>query len=123
MIKDKKETGIKIVIVGGCAKLIVKDYMPTNIYIIVPSINELLVPGFIDEEFMDSREWTEHWLKLNLNCNSDHKKEIFDVFNRAQNKFNLWTEHKELFWPDGLHANRLGHKILFDYLVDNLNLN
>jgi len=118
-----KETGIKIVIVGGCAKLIVKDYMPTNIDLTVPSLCELLVPGFIDNEFMNSREWNDHWLKLETKCNFEHKKEIYNVYNNAGVRFDLWKKRKDLFWPDGLHANRLGHKILFDYLLDNLNLN
>jgi len=117
-----RQTGIKIILVGGCAKILIKDYKPANIDLIVPSISELLVSEFVDSEYMDSREWTEHWLKLKTNCSLEHKQEILKVFNQAHDKFNLWSEHKDLFWPDGLHANRIGHKILFDYIVNNTNL-
>ena len=118
-----KETGIKIVIVGGCAKLIFKDYVPTNIDVIVPSLSELLIPEFIDNEFMNSQEWNDHWLKLETKLSFEHKKEIYDVCNNAGIKFDTWKKRKDLFWPDGIHVNSRGHKILFDYLIDNLNLN
>jgi hypothetical protein len=117
-----KETGIKIVIVGGCAKLIFKDYVPTNIDVVIPSLSELLVPEFVDNEFMHSKEWEEHWLKLETKCSFEHKKAIYDVYNSAGIKFDMWKNRKDLFWPDGIHANRRAHKILFDYLIDNLNL-
>lgn len=119
----KKETGIKIVIIGGCAKLIVKDYIPSNIDIIIPSLSELLIPEFTDYEFMSSREWENHWLALETKCSHEHKKEIYDLYNLASIKFDLWAKYKNLFWPDGRHVNRVGHKILFDYLITNFNLN
>jgi len=118
-----KETGIKIVIVGGCAKLIFKDYVPTNIDFVLPSLCELLMPEFVDTEFMNSSEWNDHWLKLETKCSFEHKKEIYDVYNNAGIKFDMWGKRKDLFWPDGIHANRQAHKILFDYLIDTLNLN
>jgi hypothetical protein len=118
-----KETGIKIVVVGGCAKLIFKDYVPTNIDFVVPSLCELLIPEFIDNEFMNSQEWNDHWLKLETKLSFEHKKEIYDVCNNADIKFDTWKNRKDLFWPDGIHVNSRGHKILFDYLIDNLNLN
>lgn len=117
------EFDIDIVVIGGCAKLIVKDYQPTNIKLIVPSLNELLVPEFVDSEFMDSQEWTAHWLKLKSNCDVEQKSEILNVYDQAQKKFNLWNSRKDLYWPDGLHANRIGHRQLFDYLITQLNLN
>lgn len=118
-----KETGIKIILIGGCAKVVIKDYVPTNIDISVPSLCELLVPEFVDNEFMNSQEWNDHWLTLETKCSVKHKKEIYEVYTNANDKFDLWRNRKDLFWPDGIHLNRQGHKILFDHLIDKLNLN
>ena len=29
-------------------------------------------------------------------------------------------EHKEYFWPDGGHPNRKGHRVLYDYIINNV---
>jgi hypothetical protein len=29
-----------------------------------------------------------------------------------------WRTNEKYFWPDGLHANRLGHKKLFDFIME-----
>ncbi len=29
----------------------------------------------------------------------------------------LWEQHPQWFWPDGLHANRQGHRKLLDFLI------
>lgn len=33
-------------------------------------------------------------------------------------RHNQWRSHREYFWPDGSHPNRLGHKKLFDFIMD-----
>ena len=30
--------------------------------------------------------------------------------------------NKDLFYPDGWHPNRIGHKILFDLIIQKMNL-
>jgi hypothetical protein len=91
-----KETGIKIAIVGGCAKLIFKDYVPINIDVVVPSLCELLVPEFVDNEFMNSHEWNSHCLKLETNCSFEHKKEIYDYL-RPRLESSRWTFGRKLY--------------------------
>lgn len=116
-----KQTGIKIIIIGGCAKVVISDYNPTNIDLIIPSISELLVPFFVDSGCTFSEEWTRHWLRLKNNCSLDYKHDILNVFDQAQNKVNLWKQRRDLFWPDGEHINRTGHKILFDHVINYIN--
>lgn len=116
-----RENNIRIIIVGGCAKIVLDKYIPTNIDLIVPSFTELVIPAFIDSEFMNSEEWNVHWLKLETRCTSKHKFEILNVYNQTQLKLNIWKQHPELFWPDGIHANRLAHKLLFDHLMREIN--
>lgn len=117
-----KNSNIKIILIGGCSKIILDEYKPTNIDFIVPSFTELVIPSFIDSEFMNSEEWYSHWLKLKTNCTIAHKSEMMNIHHQAQFKFNIWKKHNDLFWPDGIHANRLAHKLLFDHLLKEINL-
>ncbi len=42
--------------------------------------------------------------------------DIIDAINRGFERERHVAEHPNLFYPDGCHANRTGHKILFDFL-------
>jgi len=32
----------------------------------------------------------------------------------------LFKQNKNFFYPDGVHANRISHKILFDFIKDKI---
>lgn len=113
LLKIKKDKQSKITVIGGCAK-----FQPNSSYIdyIIPSITELLVEKFTDSEFMTSREWEEHFFKFEKNFNSAQKQQWLEVMSEASKKYQAWKKNKEYFWPDGLHANRHGLKILYHQL-------
>lgn len=109
----KQTTDCKITIIGGCAKYVGSA---ESINYLVPSISELLVPGFEDTEFMGSREWEKHFFKHERNFTVEQKSQWLTVMSRAGEKYTIWNKNKEMFWPDGLHANRHGTQKVYEYL-------
>ena len=102
----------KVTLIGGCVKVETKQLIDY----VIPSVSELLIPGFKDTPYMTSHEWEEHWLNIKK-PNTQFKQEILDITEQAGRKYQLWKDHPELFWPDGLHANRKGIRILYDHLL------
>lgn len=113
MIRIKELKKIKITVIGGCAKF---PSAVDNIDYIVPSVSELLIPNFVDSEYMTSSEWEEKFFRYEKNFNFLQKKQWLAVMEGASKKYNLWKRHKEYFWPDGVHVNRAGIKILYQQL-------
>jgi hypothetical protein len=113
LIVFKQEKQCKITVIGGCAKFNVTN---NDIDYIIPSINEFLVSEFVDSEFMTSREWEEHFFKHEKNFNLVQKAQWLTVMTEAEKKYKLWSQHKEYFWPDGLHVNRHGAFKLYQSL-------
>lgn len=109
----RRNYGIKITVVGGCAKYA----SDTGFDYVVPSITELLVPDFEDSYCMDSWEWTDHVIKLGLTQTAEHRREVNEILEQGRKKMSTWGLNRDLFWPDGLHANRKGHKILYKELL------
>jgi hypothetical protein len=48
--------------------------------------------------------------------------ELIADMDQGEARLNKWKSNREWFWPDGGHANRLGHKKLFDFLSDEYSL-
>jgi hypothetical protein len=115
LINLKQNQMCKITVIGGCAKF---TSTSPNIDYVVPSINEIIVPTFKDTEFMTSREWEIHFHKHEKNFTFDQKSQWFEILSGASIKYSLWEQRKEYFWPDGLHANRHGTKILYNKLLE-----
>jgi hypothetical protein len=41
---------------------------------------------------------------------------LLDASDRGQQRLLDWEQNSQWFYPDGLHANRHGHKKLYDFL-------
>ena len=46
---------------------------------------------------------------------------VLDAVDRGKDRYNLWKNNREWFYPDGSHPNRKGHKILYDFVKHNFN--
>jgi hypothetical protein len=55
--------------------------------------------------------------KTSLNDIKDTKQLLADM-DSILFRLNQWRTHQKYFWPDGVHPNRLGHKKLFDFIMD-----
>jgi hypothetical protein len=97
----------KIYLIGGCTKLnlnLIEKYK--NLVPLIESTIEFLAPDLKQPTF-----WMSDWNYMFAKKLSDEDLEKFlnDVVNP-----NTLTNHKEFFWPDGSHPNRIGHKIMYD---------
>lgn len=109
----KQKTNCQITVIGGCAKYLGAN---RNIDYLVASLSELLIGNFQDSEFMTSREWEEHFFKHESKFSTEQKSQWLTVMTKAGEKYTAWSNNKNYFWPDGLHANRHGAHILYQQL-------
>lgn len=101
----------KVTLIGGCAKV-----ETDTVDYVIPSVSELIVPGFKDSPYMISWEWEDHWKNVK-NPSAEFKQEMIDISNEAGPKHQLWKDYPEYFWPDGYHANRHGIRIVYDHML------
>jgi len=116
VLQKLDECKIPVTVIGGCAKVVVYNYVPKNLTII-PSMTELIIKDFKDTEYMTSHEWENHWKKLGNSATSEMKEQIVDIVTKAGNKYQCWRQNPEYFWPDNLHANRKGIRIVYDHML------
>ena len=109
--------GQKIYCIGGCSKLnleLIKKY--NNLYPLIESVTEFILPNYKHPKL-----WYSDWIKVvdKLEMESIDlllkDKLIQDSLADTEIK-----EHKEYFWPDGGHPNRKGHRVLYDYIINNV---
>jgi len=108
-------TDLKIILIGGYAKIETDN---KHIDYVIPSVIELLVPGYVDTKCADSPEWKEHLSTLSLFSSIKEKQQIIDFFKLTNQKFKVMKQHKNLFYPDGCHPNRHAHRLLTDKILE-----
>jgi hypothetical protein len=106
---------LKLTVIGGCAKFTKLDEF---IDLIIPSINEFLIPSYRDSYYMDSVEWRKIFDLHYKNFNHEQKLSWTEVIIKSSHKFSLWKSNPKFFWPDNYHANRKGHKLLYDHIIN-----
>jgi hypothetical protein len=47
---------------------------------------------------------------------------LLEDIDRGSQRVEIWDKHKECFYPDGFHANRNGHRVLFEFLKTQISL-
>jgi hypothetical protein len=111
--------GKTIYLLGGVNKInldIVKHY--TNIVPIIPSVVEVITPQFGEHNDLWWGQWilSVPYMDYDLDC----LERI--VVNKEREGFLFNPDFKKYYWPDGKHPNRLGHKVIFDYLCKQLKI-
>ena len=102
----------QVTLIGGACRV-----TADTIKYVIPSMSEVIVPGFTDTEYMTSHEWEDHWKRI-TNPSQQFKQEIVDIADQAGPKYKLWEKRKDYFWPDGYHANRKGIRIVYDHMLN-----
>lgn len=113
LVNLRSERKCKITIIGGCAKYLGSS---DSIDYVIPSISELLIPDFQDSEFMTSREWEQHLVLHGKHISFRQREQWLKILEEAPKKYDTWAKNKDLFWPDGLHVNKHGALIIYQYL-------
>jgi hypothetical protein len=111
--------GKKIYCIGGCSKLnlpLMKKY--ENLYPLIESVTEFILPNY-----QHPRLWHSDW--INVVDKLDMESIDFLLEDKLKQDSLADTEikeHREYFWPDGGHPNRKGHKVLYDFIINSLNI-
>jgi hypothetical protein len=117
-----------IYVIGGCADT---DYFDEfekefpGVVIACQSMTNLILTGNhqiadpVHEVFTRVRKAINEFMQLCKKQLSDSELDLLlsDV-DLAWSRRDLWAANPEFFWPDGVHANRHGHRVLFDFLID-----
>lgn len=113
--KQLNDMDIPIHCMGGCAKLnldLMKNY--SNLIPYIKSIAEFLIPDYSHPEL-----WISSWIK---HINNRVDLDSLDKLLAGKREQDRLFDYKDLFWPDGLHPNRHGHKLLYDKICDDFGL-
>jgi hypothetical protein len=107
----------KIYCIGGCSKLdldLIVKY--NNLIPLIPSLTEHIFDDFEHPKLWHS-DWINHVHKLDIDT-------IDMLLNekKKQDSLNDIQKYREYFWPDGSHPNRKGHKILYEFICESLNI-
>lgn len=111
----------KISLIGGCSD-IMTDVVPTDC-----SSIEIICKSWIDL-CLDENTSTTIDLKIPLSLLDYLKKKFNDLdyiiewMSLCDVRRSKLLSNKDLFYPDGWHPNRIGHKILFDLIIQKMNL-
>lgn len=108
-----------IYLLGGVNKIqldIVEKY--SNIVPILPSVTEFITPhlGSHNDLWWGQLILSIPYIEYDLDC----LEKI--VQNKEASEFTMHSDFKKYYWPDGKHPNRLGHKVIFDYLCAQLGI-
>jgi hypothetical protein len=108
-----------IYLLGGVNKIqldIVEKY--SNIVPILPSVVEFITPhlGSHNDLWWGQLILSIPYIEYDLDC----LEKI--VQNKESDGFTMHPDFKKYYWPDGKHPNRLGHKVIFDYLCAQLGI-
>jgi hypothetical protein len=112
-----KKYSVKIGIIGGASDTVflskfTEEY--PNVFIACQSLTNLIVNNnsYIDNPVFGVN--LNRFLKLTKNANI--MSNIIKDIDKSNQRLNTWKKFPKYFFPDGCHPNRLGHKILFDFL-------
>lgn len=111
--------GKKIYCIGGCSKLnmeLIKKY--NNLHSLIESVTEFILPTYTHSKLWHS-DWINHVEKLEMTSIDLLLKDKLNQDSLADIEI---PEHKEYFWPDGGHPNRNGHRVLYDFIINSLNI-
>jgi lysophospholipase L1-like esterase len=124
-----KQKNEKIFALGGFATVDDQIQNFTNLVNFVPSIISLIDPSksFSAYSFFMRFDWFVDVIE-NISSNYSLEQEIIDTLKEEYIHMvdenvkmkNYLKENKKYFWPDGMHPNREGHRIIFNKIKEEL---
>lgn len=111
--------GKTIYLLGGVNKInldLVKKY--PNIVPIMPSVVEHITPHFGEHNDLWWGQWILGipYMDYDLDC-------LERIVNDKEHVYFIADpDYRKYYWPDGKHPNRLGHRVIFDYLCQKLGI-
>jgi hypothetical protein len=116
-----QETKTPIHLIGGCGDTIWLDKFSQEypgLSVCCQSLTNLLLTGNHRIEYpVHSLYRSENDIEyLKKKLDSKDLELLLDDIDKGSQRIIAWDQQKSFFYPDGVHPNRLGHKILFDFL-------
>jgi hypothetical protein len=111
---------VPIWLIGGCTDILHAQMQETypGLNVACQSMHSLLM--YNNSEITDDvvlsfydNQHIQKWMKTQFSNNLD---ELIYLYNLGLRRQEQWKNNRELFWPDGNHANRKGHRILYEFL-------
>lgn len=117
LIQLKLEHQVKLTLIGGLG-----NFAPTidhNFDYVIDNMKKLLVPSFINYPYANSVEWRDVLLTIDKDniLSADKKEQWSEIIKNSDLVDQQFRLHRNLFWPDGQHPNRIAHQILFDHII------
>jgi lysophospholipase L1-like esterase len=110
---------VPMYIVGGCSDTVWFEKNYPGLQIACQSMTNLLLENthrilnpthaLLITDFKEIKYVKKH-------LNGDDLELLLADIEKGDYRKKLWQKEKRFFWPDGMHANRHGHKVLFDFL-------
>jgi hypothetical protein len=117
------ESDIPIYLVGGCSDTIWLDQFEKEypgVKIVCQSLTNLLVNNdhrnYNPVHCIFSKRDEAELKYIRKHVSGTDLELLLDDISQGTNRVEVWANHKEYFYPDGFHANRNGHNILFEFL-------
>jgi len=122
-----QKTRIPISIIGGCSDALILPNEPPGVHVVCQSWSNYMISGnhLIDEPVLTEyiNGWVDPFLNLvKPNMSNYDLNELNNDIELGTQRINKMYEYNQYFGPDPIHPNRLGHKMLFDFLIDKMNL-
>jgi hypothetical protein len=120
---------IPVYVIGGCSDAIFLSDMSKEypgVTIACQSLTNLLINNDhrIDNPVMTAhqiRQIADQLMVMKSNsATSNDKKFVMEEIEKGVMRLNTWVKNPTWFYPDNMHANRLGHKKLFDHLCNSV---
>ena len=125
-----KNYNLKFYILGGCSDTIgYNDFeldFP-NLQILCQSITNLIINNdpFIKNpvfcQFMNG--WIDPFLTLvKQDISNVGLAALLEDIEKGQQRLDLYKTHKQWFYPDGIHPNRVAHKKIYEYICNTIGI-
>lgn len=114
---------VPIYLVGGCSDTIWLDQFSKEypgLQIVCQSLTNLLVNGTHRNpdpvHCIFSKRDEEELKYIKKHLKTADLELLLDDIDKGSKRVDLWANNKGYFYPDGFHANRQGHQVLFEFL-------
>jgi hypothetical protein len=114
---------VPVYLIGGCSDTIWIDNFEQEypgLQIVCQSLTNLLTTGnhrnTDPTHCIFGRRDEEEVKYIKSRVGAEGIEQLLQDIDRGQQRLDIWANHREYFYPDGFHANREGHRILFEHL-------